>query len=445
MFDLVEPPAADPFGTVDDRLAWLLTEPPSAVTLAVLESLTELALTARQKVLVAKAWDRQVSAVVVAAMDAKLTAVTTSLDGGEAADTRDAELALALRRTDLEMNLELRDARRLAALPVLRALLRHGETTLRHLSVLAHLTRDLHPADAAEVDAAVSARAASMTASGFRRVVRRVIAQLDKRTPEQRARARKQQIGVTVWPQDDGLVTVGITMPATDGIAALNALNADADRLRTRDDPRSHGERQVKALLAALGVCGDDTTVASQPRARRRSEVQVVIDWRDLLGLRDHPAELLGYGPIPADDVRRLLTEEGSVLRRLVTDPVSGVVVDYGRTRHIPDETLRRLLAARDVTCRYPGCTRNAIWCDDEHCLPYDTGGPTSTANCCLMCRHHHRRKTFDGYTYTRPDPATGETRWRTPLGFTYTQHPAHYRDGGPDPGDTTTGDNDPP
>jgi hypothetical protein len=147
-------------------------------------------------------------------------------------------------------------------------------------------------------------------------------------------------------------------------------------------------------------------------------------------------ASLLGYGPITAADVRHMLSTPGTVLRRLVTDPVTGVLVDYGTSRYRPDAHLSGLTKARDVTCRYPGCTRNAIYCDDEHCDAYPHG-PTSAGNVCQLCRKHHRRKTRGAFTYARPDPATGKTIWTTPLGFTYLQEPATYDESGPDPGNT--------
>lgn len=380
--------------------------------------------------LVAQAWDRELSSVTALAVAAKVDA--TGHGDRDTTELFDAELALVLRRTDNELAYELSQARRLVSLPVMHALLRDGAVTPRHASSLVSLTERLDPQDAAEVDAQVSHRAATMTASGFRRVVRKLAAKLDRRTPEERARARKPLVGARLYPREEGLVALTATMPAADGIAALAAINARADASRTTEDSRLHGERQVDALLAALLGGGECAR-----RNRTTKEVQVVIDWRSLVGLRDDPGELRGYGPIPADDVRSMIRDDHCFLRRLVVDDMTGLLVDYGRTRYQPDAFLRGVIAARDVTCRYPGCTANALWCDDEHCIAYDDGGPTSASNCCLMCRRHHRRKTFDGFSYDRPDPQTGETTWTTPLGFTYTQRPASYDESGCDPGDT--------
>jgi hypothetical protein len=283
-----------------------------------------------------------------------------------------------------------------------------------------------------------------MTVSGFRRVVRKTMAKLDTRTAEEKTKARRPRIGVRCLPQPDGLITIAATMPAADGIAMATELNRRADAAKTPDDERTHGERQIDELLGAMfgrssteqPAPSTDVVPTSSVRPSRRVELQVVIDWRSLLGLRDDPAELIGYGSIAATDARAMLAQPGTVLRRLVTDPETGVLLDYGTSRYRPDAHLSGLTKTRDVTCRYPGCTRNAVYCDDEHCEAFPKG-PTSAGNVCQLCRTHHRRKTTGRFSYSRPDPATGETVWTTPLGFTYAQDPASYDEAGPDPGNT--------
>lgn len=436
-------------GSVALQLQWVLDQQPSADTYAVLESLINRGLPRDLQVLAAKAWDRQLAATAALAAAARVAASTVGASAGpDAQDDADAELALALRRTDPEMAHQLYDDRALMALPVLFSVFAAGDCTQRHVQALLDLTRDLQPDDVLAVDAEVSARAATMTCSGFRRVVRKSVAKLDSRSPEDKKEARRPRIGARCIPQSDGLVTIAATMPAADGIAYLTELNRRADAARTPDDQRTHGERQIDVLRDALhGTASTSTgttpaTTTSSAAPSRRTEIQVVIDYQSLLGLRDDPAELLGYGSITAADVRAMLSTPGTVLRRLVTDPVTGVLIDYGTTRYRPDTYLSALTKARDVTCRYPGCTRNAIYCDDEHCQAFPHGA-TSAANICQLCRKHHRRKTRGRFTYTRPDPATGQTIWTTPLGFTYLQQPASYDESGPDPGDTYPVDQD--
>jgi hypothetical protein len=234
-------------------------------------------------------------------------------------------------------------------------------------------------------------------------------------------------------------------MPAAQGIALQVEINRRADVSRIPDDARTHGERQVDALIDAFTDSGhraartrtmaDSPTASAARKSWLRAEVQVVIGWREMLGLRDGIGELIGYGPIAAADVRAMVSEPGTVLRRLVVDDQTGMLVDYGRTRYRPDSHLVGLVKSRDATCRSPGCTRSARDSDLDHTEPYPRGA-TSSGNLTVLCTRHHGRKTFGGFGYTRPDPTAGETRWTTPLGFTYEQMPARYHVDGVDPGD---------
>src|SRR5947199_5811763 len=118
-----------PFGTPAQRLAWVLEQPPSGETHAVLTSLGSASLTSAERMLVAKAWDRQLSAVTAQAMTAQVAATTAATSvAGEVAPPvlLDGELALMLRRTDDEMAAQLSDARAITRLPVIFDLLRTG-------------------------------------------------------------------------------------------------------------------------------------------------------------------------------------------------------------------------------------------------------------------------------------------------------------------------------
>jgi hypothetical protein len=391
-------------GTRRQRLEWLLDEPPSTRTLQALELMADEAMAPDERMLYAALWARQAAAATAMSMRAMVSATTPAGSGWSASkELLESELALVLRRTDRSLAQELHLAERLAcALPCTERLLAVGDITTTHARAMHEATRHLTVEQARTVDASVAHRGAEMTASAFRRLVRQAVADVDTNPVERHAEA-KRQAGVSWWPEQDGMGTLGLRMTATDGVAAMREINRRALARNDEDDPRTHGQRQIAAVLEPLiGT----TTTAPPPRAAtgtgRRAEIVATIDLLSLLGLRDHPGELDGHGPIPAETVR-------------------------------------------DVTCRYPGCTRNAIYCDDEHCRPYEDAGPTSSANCALMCRRHHNRKTHDGYQYQRPDPRTGETRWTTPAGFTYRQQPAGYSPTGRDTGSTLRVVHDPP
>jgi hypothetical protein len=147
--------------------------------------------------------------------------------------------------------------------------------------------------------------------------------------------------------------------------------------------------------------------------------VQYVIDLPSLLGLADNPAELVGYGPIPAALVRDRAAEAD--WRRMVVDAVTGHLLDYGTVIYRPPAQLADYVIARNRRCRFPGCNTAATVCDIDHNIPAPRGD-TSAANCCCLCRRHHRLKTFAGWTVElQPD---GSCQWTSPCGRQFVSDP---------------------
>nr|WP_244667013.1 HNH endonuclease signature motif containing protein [Myceligenerans indicum] len=156
--------------------------------------------------------------------------------------------------------------------------------------------------------------------------------------------------------------------------------------------------------------------------------VQVTVAASTLLDPADMtPGMIEGLGPIPADDAARIAAD--GTWRRLLTDPVSGVLRDYSTRTYAPGATLRAAVTARDRTCRFPGCDRPAVAggkpaTDLDHLQPFDKDhrylpgepGQTRAENLHPLCRRHHNVKTHANWRVTR-DPATGVTRWTAPTG----------------------------
>ncbi|WP_226924888.1 HNH endonuclease signature motif containing protein [Georgenia satyanarayanai] len=127
-------------------------------------------------------------------------------------------------------------------------------------------------------------------------------------------------------------------------------------------------------------------------------------------------AELEGYGPITPDVARALAMSEG-IWQRIVTDPLSGEVLDVGRTRYRPPAALAEFVRVRDRTCVVPGCSRPAHGCDLDHVVPFPEG-PTSAANLGAGCRPHHVLKTLGQFRLEHL--GGGSFRWTTPSGHVY-------------------------
>ena len=115
--------------------------------------------------------------------------------------------------------------------------------------------------------------------------------------------------------------------------------------------PRSAGQLRVAALLTLV------TGIASDMRERPyRVTVNVTMDLPTLLGLRDNPAELPGYGALPPSIARGLAAD--AAWRRLIHEPTSGALLDLGRLRYRPSAGLADHVPTRDVSCIFPTCTR---------------------------------------------------------------------------------------
>jgi hypothetical protein len=417
-----------------DGLSWILEQPPSSVTVQALEVIRTRSLSARDRVLLAIAMERQLNWCQAIYHETISQAATRCESTPVAADPV-IELGLGLGRSwrSAEALVAFAD-RLLNTLPVMHQMATRG-VSMRFAKVLDEETALLTDEQAARVDAEVSPRAASLTLQGFTRQVRRAVAKIDPDIDAKRhQKAKREQSGVQFIPAADGMAIVGIKMPAADAVRGVAELNARADKMKTEGDERSHGQRVVDGFFDALAspVVGD-----GKVRFRRTGKVNATIDLLSLLGLRNEPGEIAGYGPVSAAQIRDMLRDEDTMIHRLVYDPVTGKVLDYQARGRYVDECMRTLISARDVTCRFPGCLTDAVYCDGEHCEEAGTpDGATSCANCGLMCRHHHDAKTFRAVDYTRPDPNSGDTEWETALGFRYRQAAATYHPDGIDTGD---------
>ncbi len=130
-------------------------------------------------------------------------------------------------------------------------------------------------------------------------------------------------------------------------------------------------------------------------------------------------AELEGYGPISPAVARAAAL--GGTWRRLVTDPLTGIVLDHGRTRYRPPADLAQLIRLRDTTCVRPGCSSPARVCQLDHVIPWSAGGTTSLLNLADLCTRDHILKT-SGAFHSRHLGA-GDFEWTTPTGHVYRRY----------------------
>lgn len=104
--------------------------------------------------------------------------------------------------------------------------------------------------------------------------------------------------------------------------------------------------------------------------------------------------------------------------RRIVTDPVSGQILDFGSRLYRPPQLMRNRIISRDKYCRFPNCSKRAEQCDIDHVEPFGLGGATADENLICLCRAHHRIKHQT--TWRLRMLGTGQAEWTTPTGRIY-------------------------
>ena len=222
---------------------------------------------------------------------------------------------------------------------------------------------------------------------------------------------------VRISPDGNSVQVVADKLQADDIAAGI-----PADCRRSADQYRA----DALVLISQAVLDGGDlrlvgTGAVPKGRKGRRTRVQVTVALSTLLGLDQQPAELAGYGPIPATVARTLAGDPASTWHRLVHDDL-GHLIDYGRSTYRPPQDLIDFVTARDQTCRGPGSQRASRTCDLDHVQDWAHGGATSADNLGPQCRRHHHLKHDCGWhLHRQPD---GTYRWISPTGHTYDKPP---------------------
>jgi hypothetical protein len=298
-------------------------------------------------------------------------------------------------------------------MPHTLAALERGETSEWRATLLVRETACLTREDRTRADAELAARPGGLAALGDRAAVdeaRRIAYRLDPFAFTDRARKAAVDRRVTVRPAPDTMALVTGLLPAPQGVAVFAALSRYADSLRACGDPRSRA--QIMADTFVERITGQ-TTAADVP-----VEVGVVMSDRSLLGDAPEPADLLGYGPVPAPLTRDWIadSEAEAWVRRLYAAPATGQLVAMDSRRRRFRGKLRRLVVYRDRICR-------TLWCGApirhvDHVVPAAVDGPTSAANAQGLCEACNFAKEAFGWR-ARPDP-DGSVETTTPTGHRY-------------------------
>jgi hypothetical protein len=364
------------------------------------------------------------------------------------------EVGLALRISRGTAAVRLEQARRLdGELTETRRAWHDGRIDVTKVRAILDATANLPFAEQARLSTAVQdrvlSRASEQTAGQVRAALARAVISVDPAGAAQRHTRARRDRRVAVNPDLDGMASLWALLPAPDALSAYEWLTRLATGMGA-EDSRGMDARRADLLVALLtgrltvaAPGGDAAETAEgepveevavpvgrspmpQPVNPGKPLVQIVIPLDTLSGAAEHPADLVGYGPIPAPLAREIAAD--GVWKRLVTDPLSGALLDYGRTTYRPPAALADFVRARDVQCRHPICRRRAIDSELDHTIAYaGDGGETSEHNLYGACVHHHHLK-HEAPGWSVVQHRDGRVTWTTPTGHTYTSSPYDYR-----------------
>ncbi|MFN8158679.1 MAG: DUF222 domain-containing protein [Candidatus Nanopelagicales bacterium] len=416
----------------DDLLA--MRGPVSAWDLVLLASIDPATLSTEGKL----DYLRCVEAVksMLSAMESRGTVAMAGTDASNSMTDRHVAMEVAaLRRVgESAATSGIATARALhVEFPKFLAALSAGEVSEWHCRVLVTETVNVtDPETIAALQDRLLPKARRKTPSEFRRDVRKAVADLDAANEAQRvARARGDRY-VACRPLSDGLGYLGIvtdwpTISAmhqriTGAATALKKTRGGAAAVRAGDDDALMDCCRADAAAGlVLGTAQPDGSLEFDPHDIPIS-LTVVMDLPTLRGEADRHA-LLDGEPMPAANAREY-ADAARWWRRVVTDPVTGHALDYGRQQYLPARW-RDFVIHRDG-CRAPGCTVQAeSRLQADHPEPFPAG-PTSAANGGGLCIKHHQLKT-SRYARIEDSAADGSATWITAWGQRFTIPPRPF------------------
>ena len=340
-----------------------------------------------------------------------------------------AQVALARRDSPSRGGRHLGLARALVSeMPHTLGALSDGSISEWRATLLVRETACLSREDRCRVDAELCADPATLAGLGDRAVgdaARRAAYRIDPRSVVVRTNRAESERGVTLRPAPETMSYLTGLLPVPQGVATYAALSAAADEARAAGDPRSRGQLMADTLVER--VTGQAMASATPVT------VNLVMTERSLLAGDDEPAEIVGYGPVPAGTARDLLRRHTEVddpagqawLRRVFTHPTTGELVALQSRSEAFPPALRQLLVLRDRTCRTP-------WCDApvrhaDHVRRRADGGETTADNgqgLCEQCNYVKEAPGWAAAEHASSSPGHQVVETSTPTGHHYRSRP---------------------
>ena len=261
-----------------------------------------------------------------------------------------------------------------------------GVISERDATDLVAATAYLSRQDRAGVDAAIVDELGNVS---HRRLIAAAQAAAYQADPEaataRRAKAESER-RVSLRPAPDCMAWLTALLPVKDGVACYAALEAAADAAATREHPRGQvmADTLVERVTGRTAADGVDV------------QVSLIMPLDSLTG--DTPADVPGYGQIPADLAREWAAdpEKAATVRRLFSYPGTGDLVGMESISRCYTGLLADFIALRDPTCRTPFC--DAPIRHTDHIVSHAAGGATVERNGQGLCERCNYAKEHPDY-----------------------------------------------
>lgn len=370
-----------------------------------------------------------------------------SVDFAERAAVLEASLRLQMSESTLRNLAHTADMAR-AELPELWSQARKGFAMLTQVeTAVKHLPRFAGRADlAAQFDDYLADQVLTSSPALFRSKAKRFAQQLAPGSDPVAHAEAFQQRRVILEDVADGMSWIHAFVSTPDAHAIKRRLTSTAKHV-TRA-PHAHGSRdertrdQVRADLFVSWLRGVGTPTAVKtkvfvtvPLTLLTPEAQASVRRSGAgaeRGLDVASAPLvLGSGEIDDDSARQLLLEAGR-FTRVITDPVSGVILDMDRRSRLVTRAQREWLMLTHHLCVRDGCNRAAIDAEIDHWREYHgpERGSTDIANLHPLCGSDHRLKGKTKLKYRRR--RNGSVAVESPTGFSTRRPRVAYPDDPP-------------
>ncbi|WP_181770956.1 HNH endonuclease signature motif containing protein [Amycolatopsis pittospori] len=304
-------------------------------------------------------------------------------------------------------------------LPHTLAALERGDIDLFKASRVTRLTREVSDEVAAQVDAWMANRLAERDPEAIRRSVSHAVQKFDPAGYRERAAKKRAARHVSLKHEDETMSSLSGYLPAEVASSIYASMSRAAKARRFKDKSRTLGQHRADIFAERL--------LAEERRGKLRAHIHVYVDFLTLVGARNDPAFLAGYGPIPDWLAREIASDPGSTWSRLITDPATGQLLEAGADKYRSPASLARLIKARDRECTQPGCHRPAESSEIDHIVGRARDGRTNHHNCHVYCKGHNLLREEPGWS--AEPTGNGGMIITTPSGHRYETAPEPFHE----------------